>query len=104
MDSSRQGRGLAREGQLSPSPGCRPDQVPRLVLVALGAARQVYDGPDPGHRGLGTLARGQITGHELHTVPGRMAVPAERPDVAAGVPQARDDVPPERARSAGDQG
>jgi hypothetical protein len=63
----------------------------------------VQDGPDPGHRGLDTLACGQVAGQELHRVPGRMVVPAEHPDVADGVPQAREDVSPERACSAGDQ-
>ena len=46
------------------------------------------------HRGFDALARGQVTSHELDTLPALPAVPAEHSDVAPGVPQPRDDEPP----------
>ena len=81
----------------------RAHQVPRLLLVALGAARAVHDDLGALHRGVDALARGQVAGHELDALVGLVAVPAEHPNVGAGVPQLRDDEPPERARAAGDE-
>ncbi len=73
-----------------PRPGPRrcPDQVPGLLLVALAAARAVHDDLDSLHRGLDPLARGQVTGHELDTLLGLAAVPAEHAYRAARRPAA----------------
>jgi hypothetical protein len=77
--------------------------VPCLDLVALGAAGEVDDDLGSRHRGVDPLAGGQVTGHQLDNLRALAAVPAEDPDVAAGVPQPRDDEPPQGARAAGDQ-
>src|SRR5215211_1853338 len=57
----------------------------------------------PSTPALDPLARGEVTGHGLDTLPGLVAVPAEHSNLAAGLPQPRDDEAPERARAAGDE-
>jgi hypothetical protein len=57
----------------------------------------------PLHRGVDPLAGGQVTGHQLDAIPGLAAVAAEHPDLAAGVPQPRDDLAAECSGAAGDQ-
>ncbi len=88
-----------------PRPGPRrgPDQALRLDLVALYARRAVHDDLGALDRGFDTLARGQVTGHELDPLPALAAAPAEHPDVAPGIPQSRDDMPSQAASAAGDQ-
>jgi LexA-binding, inner membrane-associated putative hydrolase len=86
-----------------PDPRRRPDQVQGLILVALAAARAVHDDLSPFQRGFDSLARGQVTGHVLGTLPALAAAPAEHPYPAAGVPQPRDDEAPNRARAASDK-
>ena len=48
-----------------PGPGRRPDQVPGLDLVALGAAGAVHDDLGALDRGVDPLAGGQVAGHVL---------------------------------------
>ena len=55
------------------------------------------------NRGVDSLAGGQVTGHELDTLPGRVAASAEHSHFAPGVLQPRNDKPPEGAGAAGDQ-
>ena len=88
---------------LRTDPGRRPYQVPGLVLVALGAACAVHDGPGPVHCGFDPLAGGQIACHELDAVPGVVAAPTEYPHVTACIPQAPDEESSERTGAAGDQ-
>src|SRR5919107_548259 len=83
--------------------GCRPHEVPGLVLVALTAARAVHDGPDPVRRGSDSLAGGQVAGDELDAVGGFVVPPTEHPDIATGFTQAWNDESPERTGAAGDQ-
>ena len=83
---------------------CRALSSSPLALPA-----QMHDDLGSLHRGVDPLARGQVTGHELDPSPSSWlasalaAAPAEHPDVAPGVPQPRDDQPPQGARAAGDQ-
>ena len=81
----------------------RLQQVARQRVVALVAAGEVQDGPDAVHRGPGPLAAGQVAGQVADAFLVRPAVPAEHADLAAGVPQARDEPPSEGAGPAGDQ-
>src|SRR5258708_19192115 len=71
-----------------------------MLCVALSAALTVPADLGPLLRVFDTLARGQVTGHELDTLPGLAAAPAEHLYLAAGVPQPGDDEAPERARAA----
>jgi hypothetical protein len=74
-----------------------------LVLVALAAAGEVHDDLGSLHGGLDPLAGGEVAADVLDAVRGLAGAPAEHADLAAGVAQARDDEPAERARAAGDE-
>jgi hypothetical protein len=87
----------------APGPRRRLDQVPCLDLVAFGAAGEVHDDLGVRHRGIDPLAGGQVAGHELEPLHALAPAPAEHPDLAAGVPQPRDDLAAECARTAGDK-
>jgi hypothetical protein len=63
----------------------------------------VHDDLGPLDRGLDPVARGEVAGHALDAIRGLASAPAEHADLAAGVAQAGDDEPAERARAAGDQ-
>src|SRR6266498_3534844 len=93
-----------------PTPRRCLDQVAGLVLVALAAARAMHDDLGALHRLFDPPARGQVTPHELDTLPALLdtlsafaAASAEHSDDATGVEQPRDDEPPQGARAAGDQ-
>jgi hypothetical protein len=60
--------------------------VPRLVFVALAAARAVHDDLGTFGRGFDPGALGQVADHELDALQVFMAVPAEHSDVAPGAP------------------
>ena len=53
------------------------------------------DGLDAVHRGLEPFAGRQIAGQVADAVLVRPAAPAEHSDVVPGVPQPRDDLPPQ---------
>src|ERR671916_497234 len=89
-----------RESSTRGSSRRRPYQVPGLVLITLGAAREVHDRPDPVHRRFDPLTGGQITGHVLDAVLCLTAAPAEHPYLATGLPQEPDDESSERTCAA----
>jgi hypothetical protein len=63
----------------------------------------VHDDPDSVDRGFDRLALGQVTDHVLNTVHGLVDPPTENTYIAAGTPETRNDVVPQRACATGDQ-
>jgi hypothetical protein len=88
---------------LRPGAGSGLNQAPRLVLVALHAARKMQDDPGFCNSGFNPLACGQVTSHELDAGCGLLVVPTEHADIKPGSLQPRDDQSPRRAGAAGDQ-
>jgi hypothetical protein len=77
--------------------------VPGLVLVALAAARAVDHDLGARHRVVDPVPGGKVAGHGLDAGLAVAAAAAEDPDVVPGIPQPRDDEPPEGAGAARDQ-
>ena len=86
-----------------PGPRRGLHQVPGRLVIARAAARAVHDDLSPGDRRPDPLAGEQVTGHVLDAITGRVTVPAEYPQVPAGVPEPREQLASQRPRTAGNQ-
>ena len=86
-----------------PSLGSGLNQAPRLVLVALHAARKMQDDVGSLHSGGNPLAGSEVTRHEFDTVPALVAASTQHSNVVPSVLEPRHDEPSEGACAAGNQ-